>query len=717
MDVMNTEFTDAPSKEPEKVTEKKPQDNVKPATAALVKRWLKDIQESKEHWAPAFKRMDTCMHIAAEGGSKDWTSNEKNYVVGIVPRHINLSVSQLYARDPRAVAKRRRRLMYQIWDGDPLTLQQAVMAVQPPPGAVATPRGMVVPDPISGAPTAWTPDPNAMALVQEFEQVRQQNEMIDKLGKSLEIVFQYYAGEQANGFKAQMKQLVRRTKVCGVGYVKLLFQRERDFRPKPDVSAKIDDTRNQIAALEMLMKQAGEGKIEADDAKMAELQSLMQQLMEQASVIVREGPLFEFPRSKEIIPSKKCRHLRTLAGAPWVAHEFSMSVDEVQKVYNVDISGKFTEYKPDGTKKDDKESKDACKAKLYEVQNIELGQTFVVCEGHDNFVKAPAAPDVKIERFFTIFPLVFNEVESEDTIYPPSDVWLLRHAQDEYNRSRQGLKEHRVAARPRWATQKGVMSEPDKKKLSQAEAFDVVELTSLKPGVKIEDLLQAVPVPGIDPNVYEVQNYFIDVQRSVGTQEANFGGTSKGSATEASISEQSRSISVSDNVDDLDELLTELAKATGHLCLLELSKETVVEIVGPGAVWPEHDMSREEIAKDLYLNVKAASTGRPNKAADLANMERAGPMLMQVPGMNPKVLAERYCEPLDIDMEEAYVEGLPSIQAMNAMAGKAQASTGDPATNPDDQGGKGANNARNTQQNEPQSQPAYPTSSDQPIST
>lgn len=712
---MDTEFKESPSPETAQSAEPKKVEYASPAQVALVKKWIKEVQASEKHWSDIHKQMDECMNIAAKGGTEEWTGDKNNYVVPIINRHINLAVSQLYARDPRATAKRRRRLMYQIWDGDPNSLQAAMAAISPPPDAVTDPvSGQVFTGPPE-APQPWSPDPNSMALLQEIEEVRKQNKMLDKLGKSLALVFEYYAGEQANGFKAQMKQLVRRTKVCGVGWVKLLFQRERDFRPKPDVAARIDDTRSQVAALQALMRQAQGDTIEADSAKAAELENLLKQLTEQATVIVREGPLFEFPKAKEIIVDKNVRHLKTFSGARWIAHTFDKTPDEVLELYYKDIKGKFKEYKTEGSEKTDGEKQ--CYARLYEVQDIKHGQTFVVCDGYDDWIVAPQAPDVQIERFFTIFPLVFNEVEHDKQVFPPSDVWQMRHAQDEYNRSRQGLREHRRAARPRWGATKGALSEPDKKKLESGEAFALLELQALKPGTRIEDILQPIPNAKIDPSIYEVENYFIDAQRTTGTQEANFGGMSKGSATEASISEQSRNVSISDNVDDLDDLLTEIARATGHLCLLELSAETVKEIAGPGAVWPSHDMSREEIAKDLYLNIKAASTGRPNKAADLANLDRAATVLLQVPGMNPKVLAERYCEALDIDLEDAFVEGLPSITALNNMMGRGQPSTGDPATDPNNQGAKGGNNAPKARQDEPQGQPAYPSSADQPVST
>ena len=43
------------------------------------------------------------------------------------------------------------------------------------------------------------------------------------VGKTLECLFSYYTDEEEPNFVVQMKQLVRRTKVCGVGYMWLSF--------------------------------------------------------------------------------------------------------------------------------------------------------------------------------------------------------------------------------------------------------------------------------------------------------------------------------------------------------------------------------------------------------------------------------------------------------------------------------------------------------------
>lgn len=629
---------------------------VDPADAELVKTWLARIKAGKKASEKAFKQMKENEYLATHGASKEWRAG-KNYTVAILNRHINQAVAQLYARDPVAVAKPRKKMRYTLWDGRPDTLNAAMtMAAQG--------------------------DPTGLAMVQDVVQARAAEAQVAKTGEAIEILWAYFTTQQANGFRKQMKALVRRVKVSGVGFVKLAFQRA--LEPRPEITAQIEDATSQLAATKRLMDEKQEGEIAEGEAAMAELESLLAMLQDQENIVVREGPVFDFPRATKVVIDPACIHLKTLTGARWVAHELDFTDDQIEEIYGIDIcarggatdgekeravddvslSGYDKVEKPDGKK--------AVTRKVYEIQDKRNSQFLTVCEGFEDFLKPPGEPDILIDRFFTIYPLVFNEIESEDELYPPSDIELLIDTAQEYNRARQGLREHRQANRPKYATAAGVMTEEDVLKLANHPAHAVLELKSLKPGEDVGKLLQRMQMVGIDPNQYNTQDLFSDMERIVGTQQANLGTGSNTTATETSIVEQGRQAGLGDCLDDLDELLSELALGTGQIMLLEMSPEMVKQIVGPGAVWPDAPPSRQEISENLYLDVKAGSSGRPNRAVELANMERALPMALQIPGFNPRPILDKMMSLLDIDMEDATAENMPSVTAMNAMMVKAQ---------------------------------------------
>ncbi|WP_447497575.1 hypothetical protein, partial [Clostridioides difficile] len=84
-----------------------------------------------------------------------------------------------------------------------------------------------------------------------------------------------------------------------------------------------------------------------------------------------------------------------------------------------------------------------------------------------------------IERFWPWFPFVPNECDAEGRIFPPSDVRLIRDMQGEINRSRQGIREHRIAARPKTLTATGFLSTGDKEKLVNHPNNAIIELEGL----------------------------------------------------------------------------------------------------------------------------------------------------------------------------------------------------------------------------------------------
>ena len=226
--------------------------------------------------------------------------------------------------------------------------------------------------------------------------------------------------------------------------------------------------------------------------------------------------------------------------------------------------------------------------------------------------------------------------------------------------------------------------------MSDRQANEVIQLQAIQPGQSVEQVLQPVKAIPIDPALYDTSFLLDDLYRVVGSQEANMGGTSSSTATEVSVAESSRMSALGSNVDDLDEFLIEVSRAAGQILLTMMNPETATKIAGRGAVWPT--LSAQEIADQLLLEIEAGSTGRPNRASEIAALERLFPVLSQVPGIDPSWLAKVAVRAYDsgVDLTDAIKAALPSIMAMNAQK---QMPTGNPATDPNAQGAQGANNA------------------------
>jgi hypothetical protein len=620
-----------------------PDPNAKDSMKALVKEWQGKIMRAKKHWERPIQGMRDDMDFYM---GKQWPGHrgtqDDRYVANLVQRHVQTRVAALYAKNPKAIAKRRNTLDFTLWEGDASQLES---------GNVANQQSLM---------TTGMPDPHAMALMADVEQGFEKRRQLDKIGKTMEIIFHHIIETQ--NIKTHMKQLVRRTCVTGVGFVKIGYQRVMEMRPE-DVE-KLTDITEQVKTLDRLEQDLKDNKFDENSAKRAQLELLKKEIMEKEDVIIDEGIVFDFPQSQSIIVDTRCRQLQGFIGAEWVAQEFILTCDEIKEVYNVDLGTSFTRQENKYAGSDEKSEADL--AKVWEIYSKRDGLKYVIADGYPDFLVEPSCPEIKLKRFWPFFLLAFNEVESDRDIYPASDVRLIKPIQMEYNLARQRLREHRNANRPLYVTPVGMLSEGDVKKLMDRQPNEVIQLMSLQPGQAVNQLLQPVQPIQIDPSLYDTSMFMEDLFRVVGSQEANLGGGTGNTATEVSVAESSRMSSMGSNVDDLDEFLTELARAAGAVMLTMMDPATATKIAGPGAAWPT--LSSQEIANELLLEIEAGSSGRPNKAADIAAFERLAPLLIQIPGIDPTWLAKEAIKRMDdgLDLTEAVRAALPSIVQMNA---------------------------------------------------
>lgn len=675
----------------------------------LVLQVQKKIRQDKEHHKEAFNQMREDMYIARHGRPKSYSVDQ--YKANLAGRHVKTKTAALYAKNPKATAQRRETLDFAVWDENPQSLQlamQTLMQMQQRLGALPV-------DPVTGQPVIDEGDPTiqqamqafekAQAVVADFQQGMERRTLIQKVGKTLEILFSQALREQKPvDFKTGAKQLVRRTCTTGVGYVEIGFQRETG--PRPGMTEKLADFRARLDHLKCLTERVldAENPVDPDDPEIAELEKSVAALQAEEEIVLREGLIFDFPPSTRVIPDKLCTSLVGFIGARHITIEYMYTCDQVKEIFGVDLGKGYKGYGVDGkleeeggsnVVEDDESQTFVVEGKgtglvcLWKHYDKASGLVYYVADGYDKFLREPAAPDVFVEDFWPVYALTFNAVEDEEALFPPSDVRLMLDQQMEYNRSRQGMREHRKAARPRWTYPNGAIEEQDAVNIANSEPFTATGV-NLPPGRQLSDMLDAVPVPGVDPNLYETGQIFTDIQLVVGSSEAQFGGVSKATATESAIAANSATASDNSSIDDLDSFLTALARASGQILLREMSEDQVMKTVGVGAVWPH--MTLAEIADEIYLEVEAGSTGKPNQATEIDNMQKLMPFILQIPGIDPVWLAREVLRRMDdrLDVTEALAAGMPSIMAQNALP---QLPTGDPATDPNAQAGEGANNA------------------------
>jgi len=638
----------------------------------FVQSLLDDVENAELYFADDFAQMERNEYIVKHGRNERTPRNF--YVSNICQRHVHSKTSELYARNPTIEAKPKDRMRYEIYDGNPDTIQQAVTEF------------------VTAQQEGRPPQPGTTELLQDYERGRSRENVIKRIGKTMELGCTYFMKECDPPFKDQLKKTVKRTITNFVGYVELDFQRDM-VGDDISIQSDIDDHRQRIAHIEHLTKEVSEGEnIHEGDSELEELRLALKALEAQEEITLREGLTFGFPASNSIIIDPNCTQIKGFVGADWICKKILMSPLKASTVYKMDIGEAGAEVF--SKQRDDAEDETATGAKaqeyikVYRIYHKITGLVYDITPGFHDFLSEPAPPNVTLQRFWPIYVLAPNDIENQNSIYGSSDIQLITPMQNEINSARQGFREHRLASRPKYGVGKGMLSQEDLEQLANHPANAILQLQGLQGSQKIQDVLQPIPTIGVDQNLYQTNQFQEDVTQVTGQSEAARGGTNAGvSATQTSVAQSASSATIESHTDELDDFLSEIFRGCGEIMLREMSLEQMKRIVGVGAVWPE--LTNSDIQEELELGILGGSSGKRNAAAELGKLERVSQFILQIPGFKPKAFAKDLLDELDSkkNIDDYFEDGLPSMVAQNQ---NAQMATADPAANPNMQGGRQA---------------------------
>ena len=433
----------------------------------LVGDLLEKAKSAADYWEPRFKHMRDNQRFVRGfqwPGDENPFSVNANYVANITKREINQRIASIYAKNPTFVARLRNRLWYEIWSGDEGELQMALVSA-----------------------TKGTATPEQIALLEDYQAAELTKAKMKRVGKTLEVLFKHQLDEPIPNFKRRFKQMVRRAKINGVAYIKLGFQRL--LETKPETSSRIHDASQKIAELEALAKQVSQKNSDETHTKeMEQLKHQMTLLQQEPKQIIKEGLVFSYPKSTAVFPDEECENIDGFVGASYIFEEHLMTPKDILKFFDLDVgenSGReYRKFSKDLAQKDDQGAKRKRKTgndygRVYEIYDLDNQVLYWVLEGYDGFLKPPGLPDVWLEQFHPYYPLVINPLDDESDPYSESDVDDMRPMQMEYNRARQGLREHRQVNRPGYMGPKAFFSEREGQTLASHAVGQYIGLEAL----------------------------------------------------------------------------------------------------------------------------------------------------------------------------------------------------------------------------------------------
>lgn len=444
--------------------------------------------------------------------------------------------------------------------------------------------------------------------------------LVKKFCQSAETVVRETIIDEAK-LKKRAKANVRSTMTTSYGVMKMVFQQE--YRGDPVIVRRIQDTQDNIAAIERLTKEL---KKEDDVTELAkkrdELAAQLKGLTSGNEIRMYKGFAIDRLRSEDfLILDESIAEFDEYLDASALGHLVWMTVEQYKSTFGHEPKG-ATKYnapfaKPGETTSStpgDNQKADEMYVCVVEIWDKAAQVVRTVAKGSNRWCREPYAPKHTSQRWYPFFILGFNLVEGRWR--PISDIELLMGLQDEYNTTRTNYADVRQKAVPKRIFRKsGSLTENDIENMVNASNKDWIGVEG-NPTVPISQDVMQLEGPKIDPQAYDVTLIRNDMDMAVGMSDAGRANLIKPkTATEAELMAQALMTRVEERRDANEDLMSEMMEAGLEIALRCFSKAEVQQIAGAEAEWPEA-ASVEEIFSMVSVGVRAGSSGRPNAAKD-----------------------------------------------------------------------------------------------------
>ncbi len=251
---------------------------------------------------------------------------------------------------------------------------------------------------------------------------------------------------------------------------------------------------------------------------------------------------------------------------------------------------------------------------VWEMWHKGQGRVYVWVEGMQRFLRNEC-PTIVGRRWYPFYILPFNRVTGR--VIPLSDTLLTKQLQDELNRRRTLEAEAQKAAFPRIFIKRGVLLKGEKETIENSNPYQVIELDA--PDDVRKAFAETAPLP-FNPDLYRRDETRIELEMMSGISR-NAAGTPIGDlATTAAVANEQMGVQMDFRRGLLDELIYDILYDVAYMGIQFIPEENWKKICGPGAYVPL--LERETFLRQLKLEVRAGSTGRPDADKMLATMEK-----------------------------------------------------------------------------------------------
>ncbi len=469
-------------------------------------------------------------------------------------------------------------------------------------------------------PRTYAKNPElAIAPTQSVDPARYQ--AVKGFAESLRMVLDRMFIKDAK-LKKRMKAGLRSVMTTGELWLKLLYT--RDFKTDPVVFARLQDTQDNIARLQMLAaKLTDPQSIEENELTRSQLEQQMAALQQNVEVIAAEGFVLDNVMTEDmLILDPTIVNFDYYVDARRLCQSFWFTPEEYEEEFGSITSGtkgnqptfygKMEPGEQGGNPIKSVSGKEAQQnfIRVREVWDKAQLTVYTFADGCKEYCRDPYSPNKLGERWYPYFRHGWNLLDG--SVQPLSDCALQTELQDEYNRTRTNYAEDREDTKPLKIIRKGGQLTPediDRIRKAPRNSWVPVEGQGGRP---LSDDVAELKGASLDPTLYDTSQIRADMEMVAGRGDADAGSISEAkTATEAEILAQGLMTRSEERQDSNEDLITEMAQYAAEIALQQLSPEQVQRIAGPTAIWPE--LSKEDVFDLVTIEIRAGSSGKPNK--------------------------------------------------------------------------------------------------------
>jgi len=638
-----------------------------------VKKTVKEYDTARAFDKTQRHRYARDRRYAAGNSNPKWASD-----ANIIGAFIDIISSFLYAKDPDVSARPAAHVAPPSPKAPVMPPMGALpgMPVDPlaaPVDPLAAPIDPMAPplaDPMADPATAFAgppgvppgvppPMPVAPPAAQSAEPLEQEDAA--RFAETAQIVISKSWKKAA--LKRVMKRVLRSSLSVGPGWFKSYIYSEQGRNPL--VEKELSDARDNLERIQKLQDDLTGLQPDTDEAlTLEQLKFQIAGLEKRVELMVKRGQCIDFIRADDMQVSLDVPTLADYRDADWLSHDLYIEKDSAKARFPriKDAQwGTAAEYVQRETQKNVQPMDGYASPELaipegtYVKATDNVGQGSGVTGGKDSAVKfvkvvefwdhrdmnvktfvdgidrwavEPYPPEHAASRYYPFFQLALFEVDGAR--HPQSLVDRTWKLQDEYSSRRSSGRKTRERSIPGIVFNSSEMDVEQVKKLESSTELEMVGIRTTTPGVKMDDIMTAKPVPNIDPAIFATTDILYDMNVVTGVQEAQASGSSSANtATEADIQQSGFASRTNADRDTEEDLLTEFAQYTLEIAVQGLTARDVQRLAGPFAFWPE-GMDVEDVLTLVEVEVEAGTTGKPRAQADKETWATLLPLIMEL---------------------------------------------------------------------------------------